>query len=110
MGVFGPHDSLQAWQLKQKEVDEEIRRERKDNYPSLSFVQAYYDTDVGRNDENQWGFGLGIEIPIFNRNKREIAELQAKKKDLVSGEQALATPSPPHATSRPKTCSKPVAW
>lgn len=88
-GIFGTHDSLQAWQLKQEEVDEEIRRERKDNYPSLSFFQAYYDTDVGRNDENQWGFGLGIEIPIFNRNKREIAELQAKKKDLLSGEQAL---------------------
>jgi outer membrane protein TolC len=88
-GDFGTHDSLRAWQLKQKEVDEQIRRERKDNYPSVSFVQGFYDTDVGRNDENQWGFGLGIEIPIFNRNKREIAELQAKKKDLISGEQAL---------------------
>jgi outer membrane protein TolC len=87
--VFGTHDSLRAWQLKQEEVDEEIRRERRDNYPSLSFFQAYYDTDVGRDDENQWGFGMGIEIPMFNRNKREIAELQAKKKDLLLGEQAL---------------------
>ncbi|MEW6681870.1 MAG: TolC family protein [Nitrospirota bacterium] len=70
---------LAAVQASQRRAESEMRRNRALRYPDLTVgLESEYSAGVqGADDLSTFGFGLGVTLPIWNRNRGGIALAQA---------------------------------
>ncbi len=59
-------------------AEKELRLEIAGQYPDLN-IGAIYERDGGI---NKWGIGIGIEIPVFDRNQPRIARSEARRDEV----------------------------
>ena len=62
-----------AYTVAEKELRLEIARQ----YPSLTVGPSFE-----RETDNRWGLGLGIELPVFDRNQPAIARAHARREEV----------------------------
>lgn len=70
------HPALRELAAQHAIREQELRLEVARQYPSLSLSPNY--EREGKTD--RWGLGIGIELPIFDRNQRGIAAARAARK------------------------------
>ena len=65
------------------EVEQELEREetilsikKAEAFSNLGYLQAEYDSDRGNDFERHFGFQIGIQIPVFNRDRPNIQRRQ----------------------------------
>ena len=65
------------------EIEQELEREetilsikKAESFSNLGYIQAEYDSDRGNDFERHFGFQIGIQIPVFNRDRPNIQRRQ----------------------------------
>lgn len=64
-----------------------LRLEIAKQYPDIHLSPGY-EFDQG---DNKWGLGLGVELPIVNRNRGRIAEAEAQRRETAARFNAVQT-------------------
>jgi hypothetical protein len=70
--------------MKSLQLEEQSYKiEKAEAFSNIGFFQLEYDTDRGKEFDDHMGFQLGIQLPVFNRDK---PQLQREKLELIENE------------------------
>jgi hypothetical protein len=73
--------------MKSLQLEEQSYKiEKAESFSNIGFFQVEYDTDRGKELNDHMGFQLGIQLPVFNRDK---PQLQREKLELIEAEYDL---------------------